>query len=284
MSKKLVHKVELSLFQDDTGLPTGLAHSNALERGFNPFWDGVGIFHDVFEHWFEKRHKYFQGDCAFNIGGEMAAMGAALYYSYELGVDKRILRNYGGWPSALVSTTESLMQEAVCYGYTEFGDTLECGVPYQRGGTPTLERMVQEMMDRVREYDIAPAEESNYRDEREVEAGYAYLKSIKERKIRRLHRWGYNMAERLVPMTDGNRRVLTQFITYWNDFTKQLTGEELVEMGYTEITFRIYKEKGEISWTARLVSGHIYAKDVLLRPDYAMPCLDDLYLMNEVFY
>ena len=55
-----MHKVTLDFFQDELG-QYGIAHSNSTDQGFYAFWDGIGIFHDVFEHWFEGKHKYFNG-------------------------------------------------------------------------------------------------------------------------------------------------------------------------------------------------------------------------------
>src|SRR4051794_4205956 len=91
--KRLIHEVDLRFFQDDATGEHGVSHVDTYNDSENPFnagWGKVMIFHDVFEHWFEKRHKYFKGDYAMNIAGEMVAMGAMWYFFNELGIDNRL--------------------------------------------------------------------------------------------------------------------------------------------------------------------------------------------------
>jgi hypothetical protein len=51
------HIVRLEFFQDHADGSYGLAHEKTIsnDTSFNAFWHGIGIFHDVFEHWFEIR-------------------------------------------------------------------------------------------------------------------------------------------------------------------------------------------------------------------------------------
>src|SRR4051812_49426606 len=63
--KKLVRTVDLRFFQDDANGEWGVTHKetcpgNGNGEEFNAFWDGRGIFHDVFEHAHEFTDKHFR--------------------------------------------------------------------------------------------------------------------------------------------------------------------------------------------------------------------------------
>lgn len=122
------HTVTLKLFQDDATGEYGFAHKNTIgaDCSFNAFFTGVGIFHDVFEHWFEYEHKYFKGNYAMNVAGEMAANGACWYLYDTLGLhgyrelSKNSMFNFS---ENIRHNTESLIIESVKYGYCNFGYT-----------------------------------------------------------------------------------------------------------------------------------------------------------------
>lgn len=105
--------VSLKFFCDDASGEYGLAHDNSIQNDtpFNAFWGGIGIFHDVFEHWFEGKHKYFKDEYAFNVGGEMTAMGAAMYYYYILGIRERDFNsNHINFDQKAINSTMSLLK------------------------------------------------------------------------------------------------------------------------------------------------------------------------------
>jgi hypothetical protein len=84
------YKVKLRLVQDTSdwdyelgGFVPAMAYS---DKTFDPFWSPEGIFHDIFEHWFEGLLPRFTGKKMFSVYGEMVATGAQCYF-YHLGVN-----------------------------------------------------------------------------------------------------------------------------------------------------------------------------------------------------
>lgn len=252
--KKLVNTVNLEFFCDDATGEWGLAHEGTIEShgsGFNAFWNGRGIFHDVFEHHFEHKHKYFTGDNAMNIGGEMAAMGAYLYYRSQITGSKRDFNQNSIWhySDSMRKTTEDMVQEAIEYGSSQFGSTLECGVPSQKPCEDSeLEYQIREYWQNVKKFNVA----KDCDCDNSKESAKQYRNSVTFAKIANLHRWGYNMAKKLVPYSYENRDTLQNFIESWDVFCKN-NAETMAQM-FSGITFKIYKENGNITWTAFLNS------------------------------
>lgn len=208
-------------------------------EGFNAFWDGVGIFHDVFEHWFENKHKYFIGEAALNRGGECAAMGAAMYYWECLGVSNRPLGSYHYFMDSARMENEYALKEAITQGYMDFGSVLESNVPYQKqikGGD--LEYEVEKLYEGVQ---LAELSQDNPKYSKEVKD------SVTLAKLRNLYRWGYRMAERLVPDKQDNQNTCYEFIEFFNKFCRNNTAESFAG-GQMEVIVR--KDKGIISWKA----------------------------------
>ncbi len=246
--KRLIREVNLIFFQDDANGEYGLTHKETYDdnygNGFNAFWDGIGIFHDVFEHSHEFTHKYFRGEAALNIGGEMTAMGAMWYYYDVIGVNNRQINPHSIHPmcESMKRTTLDEVQESIQEGYCRYGNVLECNVPKQ---IPTdnyeLEYQIQDYWKKVRGF----TKFSEY--DQEKEAGKGYKKSVSFRKIADLHRYGYRMAKKLIPDNYENRNMMINFINYWNFFYKDNKAEEMQNY-YNGITFKIYKENDIISW------------------------------------
>lgn len=245
--KRLIKTVDLIFFQDDANGEFGLAHKetyNESNNPFNAFWGGMGIFHDVFEHSHEFTHKYFRGDYAMNIGGEMAAMGSMMYYIDEMGISNRITQNarWRGNGELMRETTLSDVHEAISSGYCNYGYTLESNVPKQR---PTdngeLEYQIAEYYKKVKTLPLST-------DENEREFGRDYKKSVTFRKIADLHRYGYRMAEKLIPHKWDNVATLTSFITFWDKFTKNNPAQEM-QNAFKGLTIKLYKdENGFVTW------------------------------------
>ncbi len=243
--KKLIREVKLRMFQDDANGEYGLAHYQTIQSdvSFNAFWDGIGIFHDVFEHYFEHEHKYFRGDAAMNVGGEMAAMGHAWYYYDVLGLGQIRYSSHNPFAEAIRESTESELRDAILYGYCSFGYELISHIPNQ----PTsysceLEHQINRMWRNVKNVHY----EGNEEDEKEF--SQAYKKSISLGKIANLYRWGYKQAERYVPDNWENRSTLRNFIAFWNEFCKKNDAKELYNLGMRNVVFKIYKENDIISW------------------------------------
>lgn len=252
--KRLIHTVELEFFRDPANGEYGVAHRDTIDDdsgGFNAFWGGVGILHDVFEHWFENKHKYFKSNNAQNVGGEIAAMGACYYYAYELGAQCRN-SNYDNKGSIMRSTTIEIF-DAISSGWCPYGHTLECGVPYQEPTNECFEQFINEYYK-----SILPKKNSAIRskvDTDEANYGREYAKSITLSKVQRLYRWGFRMAERLIPDTSDNCYMLDAFCKYLNIFCKNNPAEDLAIM-YKYMTVKLYKDKhGDVSWRIILNSG-----------------------------
>lgn len=273
--KRLVKKVELSFFQDDNGIH-GLCHTNTQDsdNGFDAFWDGFLFFHDVFEHAHEKTNKYFMGDYAMNVGGEMTAMGAMWYYYNVLSVSNRLRgSNYYRPSERMKQTTLSEVKEALYSGYCRFGNTLLSNVPKQKPVNDSdLEYEIADFWKQVKETPV-----SDNLDE--VEFATEYKESVTFRKIADLHRYGFRMAERLVPDNWDNCQTLNNFIDYWGEFCTRNRAEDL--NGYfSEMTFYIYKENDRISWKAKLTSRHpSEIEDVIITEESStMLCIEDYYI------
>lgn len=90
------YTVELRLARDNgwnyesAGLLPTAAYANST---FDPFWSPEGIFHDIFEHWFEGILPRFSGTRMFSIYGEMVASAIKCYFYSRLSVDAFKFRN-----------------------------------------------------------------------------------------------------------------------------------------------------------------------------------------------
>ena len=120
------YQVQLQFFQDDATGDYGLAHKNSIDRGFNAFFNVIGLFHDIMEHYFEDIHPNFSGKYAFNYGGEIAASGHSLWYIHGLGLTRRWtdLGNYNGIEETFTRTVG--LEDELAFGCTRFGDELLC--------------------------------------------------------------------------------------------------------------------------------------------------------------
>lgn len=253
------HEVELQLFEDTSNGQFGFAGIRTISNdiSFNAFFNPIGIFHDVFEHWFEKVHKYFTGENAMNIGGEMVAMGAAMYYYHELGVSLRNQGNAYDFDATAIDQTLNDLKEAIGAGYCLFGSVLNCGVPRQKHTNHYhLETMIKEYIHRLSEI------EEPFLKEKELEFSNNFRKTITGEKIKRLHRYGYKMAKRLVPNNDNNRVVLENFIKYWNSFCSNNNPAEMIDH-IRGLKFIITTTKGILKWKAILLTRYPY-EDIVL--------------------
>lgn len=268
--------VRMKFFQDDATGEWGLAHKETYNdnNAFNAGWGALMIFHDVFEHWHEYNHKYFQGKNAMNVGGEMAAMGAMWYFYNEMGISER-MNGFGGYYSPcerMRQTTESEIEEAIKSGYTRYGDTLECGVPYQRPVEDgELDYQCRKLAENAHRWGFRSNSQYDTEDERNISK--TYKKSVTLSKIQRLHRWGYHNAERFIPNNAENRATLREFWEYWGRFTKELDAEEMARL-FDHIEFTVTKRKGLVSWTAKLIGQYEI-------PDYKISSKNLRYIPSE---
>lgn len=243
----MIYKVNLQLFQDDATGEYGLAPQNSIDREFNSFWTHQGIFHDVFEHYFEDNHKYFKREYSFNIGGEVAAMGHYAYYMNRFNFSKRPLspNSMYSMEENIIDSTFSEMQEGIEEGYARFGSELLCRVPRTKVDNYTLDNIIYEHFAKIKNCRITNGE---YRD-------YAknYKKSVTLTKLRNLYTWGYKRAEMIAPRNIHNYDVMRGFLDSWEEFCSYNKPEDLFQwLRGVEITISTgEKMKWKAEWTTR---------------------------------
>ena len=254
---KQFHEVSLVFFEDDAHGEYGLSHKescpdNNTENPFNAFWDGRGLFHDVFEHWFENVNPLFKDNYAFNIGGECVAMGARYYYMDSMQMQHMLEpSNYNNaWNSPRIEN-ESSIQESIVNGYCNFGFTLESNVPNMpETDCNEMEYQLGEFWKNVK--DIKSEDE----DIRQY--GEKYKRSVTKNKIFNLYRYGYNMARELISDKSdcwhNNHNMIYSFITFFTDFCKKNDAEEMSNI-FSGLTIRLYKNDiGQVNWRAFLIN------------------------------
>lgn len=248
------YKVELKIFQDDDLGYYGIAHKNAINKGFNAFWNGIGIFHDVFEHYFEDKHKYFKNDYSFNVAGEIASMGHLSYYYfnyYYLQNRKTNEYSMNSFEEAIIRTTSDMMIEAIQDGYINFGSILLCKIPKQKFYDNNLEDIIQTHWNKVKNVNV----KKHKTDTKQViKEKINYKKSIKLSKLRNLYTWGFKQAEKIAPWSNENYNTLNDFIKYWNKFCKDHKAEDLL-YNFKEIHFNIIGGK-QLKWECIFISNN----------------------------
>lgn len=230
-----MHKVRLKFWDDDATDDWGLSPINSInvENPFNAAFTPTMIFHDSFEHWFEDKHKYFLGKNAFNVGGEVAAMGAMWCYYEEY--YERLNNSYHSPQDNCIATTLYMMQEGVEDGFFSYGERLECGVPYQPPvECGDLEYIIDEHWQRVKGFKVS-------------EEGQEYFNSITRAKLANLYRWGYRMAQRMKLDWDA----IHDFMDFFEGFCAKNSAEELAYY-FKGLTIRWDSRKRK--WSATLVA------------------------------
>lgn len=254
------HEVILNFFQDEANGEYGLTHPNTCDsdsgNGFNAFWSGILIFHDVFEHYHEFS-QYFRGEYALNIGGEMVASGATWYY-YDIiglhGVRELNNRSIYSFQENIRFSTESLIQDNIYCGNNNYGNELMSNVPYQKPiDNEELEYQIKELVKNVKDFKYQYARGEQYFEDSEYETAVQWKQSVTFRKIANLHRYGYRMAQKLIPDNQHNQNKLRQFIEQMNAFTKNVSAEELTQV-FKSMVFTITRNKGLIDYGIELIS------------------------------
>jgi hypothetical protein len=232
-------KITLYLGEDEGGsfgvLP--LPCQEQGNGGFNAFWGGNGqIHHDVFEHYFEFEHKYFLGDYACNILGEIVATGHTVYYVQCLQCSRTTIG--GGYlaDDIIISDTFGLLSECTEYGLSSYGHELMCNIPKQSKDDSYIEFFIEEYLEKLKTLKYKPE-------------GEKWYKSITPNKIINALRWGYKQARRRCPDTNHNRIVMDEFLSYWNEFCEKYTAENL-SYYYDRIIFDTHLEHGNLVWNA----------------------------------
>ncbi len=246
-------KVLLQFFEDDATGEKGLTHHNTITLGFNSFWDGKMMFHDVFEHYFEEESIYFRGSYAGNIVGEMAAAGHYAYYFQMFGwefLDKRLYGDPSRQYHVIRNFTRGEVLNAIDGGYSSFGSVLLCNLPYQKDTCDcNFEFEIDDYICEIQSTPVVTTDPDERRD------ATIFKESCKPSYFRRAHRWGYHQAKKIFPENEWkhNKKVVLDFIDYWQRFCKDTSAEEMMSM-YKYLEFTITTVKGKTNWKANFIS------------------------------
>lgn len=221
---------------------------------FDSIWTSHMLFHDVFEHAHDGKHKYFRDNASFNVGGEVAAMGAYLYFTDVLGVYKRCDNLNISTVKAAIATTMHLMTENIETGIFQYGDEMVCNVPYQRKRHDVIEETAELHYSMIK--NIIPGHrlfENEYEDKKEFEdhlkSCEVYKKSITLSKLQRLYRWGAAHAERHIHDNSSNVDKMNWFIEYWEDFFKNHNATNMYYAGFEGLEVVVYGG-ADMKWSA----------------------------------
>jgi hypothetical protein len=252
------YEVWLKYHQDDATGEWGFAHKNTISNEFNTFnafWSPEGIFHDVFEHYFEGEHKYFENYGFMTIFGEACASGHAIAY-YEIGIDSfkyRKFPNRDFTADSINYLKEFVYQksddpESAYIDYPACKNN--CLIPYQK---PTnnyyLENTISDYLFAIRLY----MNEKGVKNDGDI-----WLSGIT-----RAYRYGYRQAKKIIGKNSKQSYyILNDFLIQWNNLTKQLNADNLYinnnELNY--ILFKIKQSNGKLKIKVRLIDyfGHEY--------------------------
>lgn len=238
------HEVTLEFFCDDANGEWGVTTKESLlKEGFNAFWTPVGIFHDVFEHWFEDKHEYFTGDACFNAGGEIAAMAAAIYYTMTLGFRDRIIGDYHPFEYSAADTAASYPKEFIYYPGGYFGESLISNVPRVKDDKVhsiyDLSSFVSEVYLQIKNSEDLKSRVKRPNKEEALQSS-RMKRSCTYARIRDLSYWGYTMAENLVPDKEENLECLKNFYKALVSLTK-IPAQTLVDQYYWGIDVIVTK-------------------------------------------
>ena len=243
-------KLKLYLdYDDDTGV-CGLR----CGEEFNSFWDGRGIFHDVFEHWFETNHKYWYYPYAYNRAGEIAAMGAFLYFTTEMYIPNRHTNIFHTPLDSALDTNLYPVKEYVKYDQEQYNElSLKHCIPKQKPvDNADVENLIITFVEEIQK----------------LETGFE-VQAIKSkynfRNIADLTRWGYRQAKKLTPDIRENAVTLEHFIKDWEAFCQRVDPLDLIDKGVRSFTFNVTKNKyGIIKWECLVESSYIEFDDLTI--------------------
>lgn len=181
---------------------------------FHAHWDEITFFHDAFTHYFETIYP-FNDKYAFNIAGEIAALGHAAYF-----IDAGIFPNRGPIGMAVLGLLD-LSKEA-----NKFGGNI-----------------ITQIKD----------ENLNWKGDKQI-LDYL-LKNEEELfpKLKTLLTWGYNKARKFITNNNYNKTILRNFIDQFKFFINYNEPEKLAQ--YCEgIDIEITGGE-KVSWKARLIKN-----------------------------
>jgi hypothetical protein len=254
------HIASFEIKEDDADGTVGFIPKGCYD--FNAAIDGSFLFHDVFEHWFENKVRWFSGDAALNPAGEVAAMGARLYNLFTLGFNplRRSADEYANVKGQCVGD----IHESI---FGEFRTIL----PRQR---TVFNSDVDDMASGI----VKELEDGWVRKSmRENDNRYV----PKESEIRDCLRWGWRMASKVIPHDDWEARrknvhMCHEFVGFWDAFFaewKENLGE--LDSRFRQIDIHVTRKKKVVSWKAVFIARYPF-NNVTLRPG------DDIYYKFKI--
>lgn len=216
-------KIEFVFTTDENGI-NGVLPKNYLNKNFDTFWNSQGIFHDIFEHFFEDKHKYFKGKYAFNIGGEIFASGIYTYIMETFYPTGRLFNSYQNFEEAVIGDCINLITDIK---ETEiYGSELLCSVPYQK---PLRNTILENII-----YSIGHdyPKDKKYIT-RLLRAGYRYGK----RNYKRTNEAFNNIEETLLKLKKLTERNVESMIDYYQGFTVYAKKDFKIKIVYNELPY-----------------------------------------------
>jgi hypothetical protein len=245
------HVASFQIKEDDATGEIGFIPKDCED--FNAVTNGSFLFHDVFEHWFENKSRWFSGDDALTPAGEVAAQGARIYYLWTLGFNP-IARNADEYGAICNQCIGDILES----NFGEFTSSL----PWQR---PVECSYVD---------DIAETIHARVRKGSSLEwLRENQMSKPKRQDIVNCLRWGWKMASKVIPNPDTwdkrrqNRMVCEKFVEFWDKFFSQYKGElSFMSNRFRQIDIHVGRKDEVVHWNAVFIGRHPF-KDVTLRAD-----------------
>ncbi len=236
------YQVKLKYFQQEDSELWGFTHVNTVDK-FDPFYEAAGIFHDVFEHYFEGT-GYFKDDGFCNLFGEMVATGHKFYITNMLGVDCFKYRLYHRGISDWTVDTRYILFDYLKNDYCDY-PVEGLNIPYQKPiDNSFFEQTIDDYVGRIKDF-----------------------KSLKHKsyickQIRRAYRFGYRMAQKKWGISHKVTEMLDKFLLEWFNIMRLNDKESILiegsDYGLNYIIFNVDTRRP--SCTMKLVDevGNIY--------------------------
>lgn len=275
------YSITLKMFQDDADREYGLAPKQCLnsfnDLSFNAFWSVIGIFHDVFEHWFEDNHKYFNYKYSMNILGEAAAMGSMLYYMEIFPRRYRELTS-NNYPSQMAfDTISGDIINSVKYDGYSYNNIFECCIPNQDISSTNS----YYLDDYISNFEFMIKELKQwYKDGGTIsEHGKLVLDSLKISKFKNAAVYGYKLAKKIVPYTEENYETLDLFFDKFKKWTTTYQANEFADL-LDSVVFDVRTRNKKLSFDITFISteGFEYKTN---SKKLILPDPDDLFVYED---
>ncbi len=247
------HIASFTIKEDDADGTVGFIPKDCED--FNAVTNGSFLFHDVFEHWFENKSKWFSGDHALNPAGEVAAMGARIYYLWTLGFNP-LERNADETRCITMQCVGDISESS----YGQFSSI----VPYQRPlpDNSDVNDIAENILKEITSGSIRKWMREN--DDR-------YVPTLTE--IKNCLRWGWRMASKVIPNPNTwdkrkqNRMMCEKFVEVWDSFFKIYKDDmQFMSNRFRQIDIHVSRKDELVSWKAVFIGRHPF-EDVILKPD-----------------